>query len=154
MATRIADTRQCPICRQWIEMPIRYARRYFELHTSSCRVVRAGVVDPPACSYCHEPIAYPMAGHTCRDGDGRPYPPVNDCGAPEPETIRQWCPEHNLWCPFKGSDHQPEDGKTYRTTMDIKRATIKRADLWGNVTDTHQTEAELNGFRATQGALL
>ena len=33
-------------------------------------------------------------------------------------------------------------------------ATVKHADLWGNVMDTHQTEAELNGFRASQGALL
>lgn len=33
-------------------------------------------------------------------------------------------------------------------------ATVKRASLWDGVQDTHQTEAELNGFRATQGALL
>ena len=32
--------------------------------------------------------------------------------------------------------------------------TVKRPDLFGNVTDTHQTETELNGFRASQGALL
>lgn len=35
-----------------------------------------------------------------------------------------------------------------------RASTVKRVDLWGAVTDTHQTEAELNGFRATQGALL
>jgi hypothetical protein len=32
--------------------------------------------------------------------------------------------------------------------------TVKRADLFGNVVDTHKTEAELNGFRATQGKLV
>ena len=32
--------------------------------------------------------------------------------------------------------------------------TVKRADLFGAVTDTFATEAELNGFRPTQGAFL
>jgi len=32
--------------------------------------------------------------------------------------------------------------------------TVKRPDLFGNVHDTYQTEAELNGFRPTQGDLL
>lgn len=32
--------------------------------------------------------------------------------------------------------------------------TVKRADLFGNITDTHRTEAELNGFRPTQGKML
>lgn len=32
--------------------------------------------------------------------------------------------------------------------------TVKRADLFGNVIDTHATEAELNGWRASQGQLL
>ena len=31
--------------------------------------------------------------------------------------------------------------------------TVKRADLFGNVSDTYQTEAELNGIRQTQGGL-
>lgn len=33
-------------------------------------------------------------------------------------------------------------------------ATVQRVDLWGNLIDTHQTEAELNGFRPTQGRML
>lgn len=33
-------------------------------------------------------------------------------------------------------------------------ATVKRADIFGNVIDTHATEAELNGWRPSQGALL
>lgn len=32
-------------------------------------------------------------------------------------------------------------------------ATVKRADLFGAVTDTYQTEGELNGWRATQARL-
>lgn len=32
--------------------------------------------------------------------------------------------------------------------------TVKRATLWDGVADTFQTEAEMNGFRATQGRLL
>lgn len=35
-----------------------------------------------------------------------------------------------------------------------KAATVKRATLWNGVVDTFQTEAELNGFRASQGMLL
>ena len=31
--------------------------------------------------------------------------------------------------------------------------TVKRADLFGNITDSHQTEAELNGWRESQGTL-
>lgn len=33
-------------------------------------------------------------------------------------------------------------------------ATVKRATLWDGVSDTYQTETELNGLRASQGALL
>lgn len=36
---------------------------------------------------------------------------------------------------------------------DAEPETVKRVDLEGNVTDTFQTEGELNGFRQTQGAL-
>lgn len=32
--------------------------------------------------------------------------------------------------------------------------TVKRATLWGDVHDTHQTETELNGWRERQGRLL
>lgn len=35
-----------------------------------------------------------------------------------------------------------------------KVATVKRATLFDGVVDTFQTEAELNGFRASQGMLL
>ncbi|MGD9934802.1 MAG: hypothetical protein AB7T37_13955 [Dehalococcoidia bacterium] len=33
-------------------------------------------------------------------------------------------------------------------------ATVHRATLWDGVVDTFQTEAELNGYRPAQGALL
>lgn len=33
-------------------------------------------------------------------------------------------------------------------------ATVKRATLFDGVTDTYQTESELNGYRPSQGALL
>lgn len=36
---------------------------------------------------------------------------------------------------------------------DAASSTVKRVDLSGNVTDTFQTEAELNGIRAQQGAM-
>lgn len=36
----------------------------------------------------------------------------------------------------------------------LKNETVKKLDLWGNTVDTFQTEAELNGFRLKQGALL
>ncbi len=32
--------------------------------------------------------------------------------------------------------------------------TVKRVDLFGVVTDTYQTERELNGWRETQGKLI
>lgn len=32
--------------------------------------------------------------------------------------------------------------------------TVKRASLWDGIIETYQTETEMNGFRATQGALL
>lgn len=35
-----------------------------------------------------------------------------------------------------------------------KAESVKRATLFDGVVDSYQTEAELNGFRATQGALL
>ena len=35
-----------------------------------------------------------------------------------------------------------------------RQATVKKPDLFGRVTDTFQTEAELNGFRQSQGRLL
>ena len=53
-------------------------------------------------------------------------------------------------CETCGMEHLPPMESPYHEVT----ATVKRADLWGNVTDTHQTEAELNGFRASQGALL
>ncbi len=43
--------------------------------------------------------------------------------------------------PLEASTPQPE------------RQTVKRVDIFGTVTDTYQTEAELNGIRASQGAL-
>lgn len=36
----------------------------------------------------------------------------------------------------------------------VERMTVKRPDLFGNVKDTYQTEAELNGWRVKQGSLL
>lgn len=45
-----------------------------------------------------------------------------------PETIRQWCDEHGRWCPFKGTEHQEEDGKTYRSTASIARETAMTTD--------------------------
>lgn len=36
----------------------------------------------------------------------------------------------------------------------IEPASVKRPDLFGNVNDTYQTEAELNGWRQKQGSLL
>lgn len=35
-----------------------------------------------------------------------------------------------------------------------ERATVKRVDIFGQVHDTHATEAELNGWRSSQGMLL
>jgi len=90
MNDRIAGTRQCPYCRQWIPMPAHNTRRYFEAHKLNC-------------------------------------PEVQYKGSP-------------------GDHRNPDEPRADET--------IKRADLWGNVTDTHQTETELNGHRASQGALL
>ncbi len=38
--------------------------------------------------------------------------------------------------------------------LDTKPATVQRVDLFGNMTDTFQTEAELNGHKASQGRLI
>ena len=45
-------------------------------------------------------------------------------------------------------------GETRRPSPAPTEATVKRVDLYGNVVDTHQTEAELNGFRPSQGRML
>lgn len=41
MNDRIADTRQCPYCRQWITIPLHRGRAAFERHISQHRVDRA-----------------------------------------------------------------------------------------------------------------
>ena len=108
MNDRIADTRQCPYCRQWIPMPLRRQREAFEAHKLRC--------------YFDLPDEVP--------------------GAPKyPESL---------------TVTDPDERAFMDTVADRLEAamTIKRPDLWGNVTATHQTEAELNGFRASQGALL
>lgn len=84
-APRMADTRRCPFCEQWVPMPARFAHKAFNAHKAHC-----------------------ITSHEC----------TTECSTP------------------------------------ASTATVKRADLFGNVIDTHQTEAELNGFRPTQGALL
>lgn len=48
----------------------------------------------------------------------------------------------------------PAEAHALATCNAWVESTVKRATLWDGVTDTHQTEAELNGWRATQGALL
>lgn len=50
-----------------------------------------------------------------------------------------------------GADYCPE---CYKVSKGGRRETVKRASLWGGVQDTYRTEAELNGFRPSQGALL
>lgn len=52
-----------------------------------------------------------------------------------------------------GADYCPE---CYRASKGGRREvpTVKRASLWDGVVDTFATEAELNGFRPSQGGLL
>ena len=106
MNDRIADTRQCPYCRQWIAMPARRQREAFNAHKLGCREI-AGVLERNPATPHYAP------GH-CRD--------CND--------------------------------ETARRDAEADRPTVKRPDLFGNVIDSYRTESELNGWKATQGALL
>ena len=129
MNDRIADTRQCPYCRAWIEMPLRRQREAFEAHKLRCRAEDAEVAGYPTfCTGCHEPRNSAELNHagTCRE-----------CLA------KFWKPD-------------PDERAFMDTVKDRLESamTIKRADLWGNVIDTFATETELNGWRASQGALL
>ena len=129
MNDRIADTRQCPYCRAWIDMPLRRQREAFDAHKLRCRAEDAETAGYPTfCGSCHEP---------------RNSVELNNAG-----TCRE--------CRAKFWKQDPDERAFMDGVKDRLEAamTIKRPDLWGNVTGTHQTEAELNGFRASQGALL
>ena len=47
-----------------------------------------------------------------------------------------------------------DDSSPHVCAPNAETVTVKRVDLDGNVTDTYRTEAELNGWRPTQGAML
>jgi hypothetical protein len=49
---------------------------------------------------------------------------------------------------------QPLRERLEGTAYHPREATVQRAALFGNVTDTHQTESELNGWKPRQGVLL
>ena len=67
------------------------------------------------------------------------------------------CPECREWVELPLREQQRFKASHLgecRDTMSRRPvATVKRATLWDGVEDTYQTEAELNGFRARQGAL-
>jgi hypothetical protein len=102
-ADRQPNTIRCPFCEQWIEQPLRFARRAFDEHKRTCAANPAAVAK-----------ARPLRERL--EGDN----PSAPCG----------------------TAHHPRE------------ATVQRADLFGNIIDTHQTESELNGWKPKQGVLL
>lgn len=61
--------------------------------------------------------------------------------APNLSDLRHWAPVYL------------QHARNLRAGL-AEEATVKRIDLDGNVTDTFQTESELNGWRASQGRLM
>lgn len=154
MNDRIADTRQCPYCRQWIPMPLRRQREAFEAHKHACheKTYPAWYAHADTRQYfeAHK-LNCPEVQYKGSPGDHRnpEEPRADDCETCGMEHLPPMeSPFHEVTDP---DERAFMDGVAERLEAAM---TIKRADLWGNITDTHQTEAELNGFRASQGALL
>lgn len=106
--------------------------------------------------------AAPPAARRLEPGEG--VPGIDD----EPDDERE-CPDWDV-CPDESDPthaHDIPEGEAYAEPepmtpedraafleMPDRPAYVERVDLWGNVTSTYQTEAELNGHRPTQGVLL
>ncbi len=89
----------------------------------------------------------------------------NDRYAAWAKTIHYRTPQYRTFCGISctqdnsARSSHPERPVTCSDCLDTvqpsdRGATVKRVDLFGNVTDTFQTEAELNGHKATQGRLI
>ena len=134
MNDRIADTRQCPYCRAWIAMPPRRQREAFNAHRAEC-AMREGYGTRDAHP---EPAFNPNCGRCGADIAADPFhacATMCDCGRG----------------PILQGNGTPD---VCATCYMAETATVKRASLFDGVIDTYQTETELNGHRATQGALL
>ena len=137
----IANAQQCPYCKGWITLPLRRARASFEKHKLACRQEVPDSVQVPEkrteCATCGHHVEYHRLPTGCIDCE---------CAW---TTV-----DANTRCPSCGKSYPVADVPLCPMCGDQAEETVQRATLWDGVIDTHQTEAELNGFRATQGALL
>lgn len=77
--------------------------------------------------------------------------PCQWCGMPATHTVG---PDSEGACGTHAASYGWIHPYDLPKPMVASAATVKRPDLWGNVTDTFATETELNGHRLTQGRLL
>lgn len=57
-------------------------------------------------------------------------------------------------CPKCGQRRGQVALESHMNICRVTPETVKRVDLFGNVTDTFRSEAELNGFAVAQGRML
>ena len=95
------------------------------------------------CPSCHA-----TAGHWCKRPSGHSGPMV------APHALRRLKATAEAGGPITEQLYGKQDVVGFFEKAAASLETVTKPDLFGNVHDTFQTEAELNGFSPSQGPLL